>query len=160
MAGSNTKQAGVPRWSALQRWTLGVTMETARAAIEARHAMEAEFGYAMWAVEDKTTGAFVGQCGLRTVDEDYGPEIDLAYHYLRTSWNRGYVTETVIAVLGHGLGSIGLDRIVAVAMQDNVGSWRVMEKSGMRYEGLATYSGMADLKKCAAERQWWRPPHN
>jgi hypothetical protein len=53
----------------------------------------------------------------------------------------------VIAVLGHGLGPRGLDRIVAVAMQDNVGSWRVMEKSGMRYEGLATYSGMADLKK-------------
>jgi hypothetical protein len=25
MAGSSTKQAGTPRWSALQRWTLGVT---------------------------------------------------------------------------------------------------------------------------------------
>jgi MFS family permease len=25
MAGSSTKQAGAPRWSALQRWTLGVT---------------------------------------------------------------------------------------------------------------------------------------
>jgi RimJ/RimL family protein N-acetyltransferase len=65
------------------------TMATAQAAIESRHAMEAELGYAMWAVEDKTTGAFVGQCGLRAVDEDYGPEIDLAYHYLRTSWNNG-----------------------------------------------------------------------
>lgn len=43
--------------------------------------MEAELGYAMWAVEDKTTGAFVGQCGIRAIDEDYGPEIDLAYHY-------------------------------------------------------------------------------
>jgi ribosomal-protein-alanine N-acetyltransferase len=104
-------------------------------------------------VEDKTTGAFVGQCGLRAVDEDYGPEIDFAYRYLRTSWNKGYATEAVIAVLGHGLGSIGLDRIVAAAMAGNVGSWRVMEKSGMRYEGLATYSGMADRKKYAAERQ-------
>ena len=60
-------------------------------------------------------------------------------------------------MLGHGLGPLGLDRIVAVAMQDNVGSWRVMKKSGMRYEGLATYSGMADLKKYAAERHWWQP---
>jgi MFS family permease len=25
MTGSSTKQAGAPRWSALQRWTLGVT---------------------------------------------------------------------------------------------------------------------------------------
>jgi len=28
----------------------------------------------------------------------------------------------------------------------------------MRYEGLATYSGLAGLKKYAAERQWWQPP--
>jgi RimJ/RimL family protein N-acetyltransferase len=75
-------------------------------------------------------------------------------------WNKGYGTEAMIAVIGHGLGSIGLDRIVAVAMAGNVGSWRVMEKSGMRYEGFATYSGMAGLKKYAAERQWWQPPHS
>ena len=61
---------------------------------------------------------------------------------------------------GHGLGSIGLDRIVALAMADNVGSWRVTEKSGMRCVGLATYSGMADLKKYAADRQWWQQSHN
>jgi len=30
----------------------------------------------------------------------------------------------------------------------------------MRYEGLATYSGLAGLKKYAAERQWWQPPHS
>ena len=66
----------------------------------------------------------------------------------------------MIALLGHGVGPLGLDRIVAVAIQDNVGSWRVMEKSGMRYQGLAIYSGMAALKKYAAERQWWQPPHN
>ncbi len=29
MAGSSTKQAGAPRWSALQRWTLGVTSTAA-----------------------------------------------------------------------------------------------------------------------------------
>lgn len=55
----------------------------------------------VWAVEDKTTGAFAGQCGLRAVDEDYGPEIDLPYQCPRISRNKGYGTETVIAVLGH-----------------------------------------------------------
>lgn len=33
--------------------------------LSARHAMEAELGYAMWAVEEKATGTFIGQCGLR-----------------------------------------------------------------------------------------------
>ena len=58
-------------------------METFQEVIERRHAMEREIGYTMWAVDDKTTGTFVGQCGIRPVQEDAGPEIDLAYHYTR-----------------------------------------------------------------------------
>ena len=123
-----------------------------------RQAMERELGHAMWAVEDKTTGAFVGQCGLRPVDEGAGPEIELAYHYTRTCWNRGYGTEAAIAVLAHGLGPVGLDRVMAVVVPENVGSWRVMEKAGMRYEGLADYFGMEGLKKYVAARDWWSSP--
>lgn len=42
------------------------TMETFAEVMERRHAMEREIGYAMWAVDDKATGTFVGQCGIRT----------------------------------------------------------------------------------------------
>ena len=135
------------------------TVEIFQEVIERRHTMEREIGYAMWAVDDKTTAAFVGQCGIRPVDEGAGPEIDLAYHYTRASWNKGYATEAVIAVLAHGLGPVGLDRIMAVAMPANIGSWRVMEKAGMRYQGLVSYYGLEGLKKYVAERGWWsRPP--
>ncbi len=130
-------------------------------AIESRHAMEREIGYAMWAVDDAATGTFVGQCGLRpakSMDEHAGPEVDLAYHFVRASWNKGYATEAAIAVLGHGLGQIGLDGIMAVVVPENVGSWRVMEKAGMRYEGLADYYGLKGLKKYVADREWWSPP--
>jgi RimJ/RimL family protein N-acetyltransferase len=127
-------------------------------ALTARHAMEREHGFAMWAVEEKATGAFVGQCGLRPVDEGGGPEIDLAYHYAPASWGRGYASEAVVVVLGHGLRTIGLNRIMAVAMAENVGSWRVMEKTGMRYEGIVSYYGLDGLKKYHADRIWWKPP--
>jgi RimJ/RimL family protein N-acetyltransferase len=137
-----------------------VTMETFQEVLERRHAMEHEIGYAMWAVDDKATGTFVGQCGIRPVEEDAGPEIDLAYHYTRASWNKGYGTEAVIAVLAHGLGPVGLDRIMAVAVPENTGSWRVMEKAGMRYEGLVDYYGLEGLKKYVADREWWRPPRD
>jgi [ribosomal protein S5]-alanine N-acetyltransferase len=134
------------------------TIEQAQRAIGERQAMERELGHAMWAVENKTTGTFVGQCGLRPVDEGAGPEIDLAYHFTRASWNEGYGTEAAIAVLAHGLGPVGLDIIMAVVVPENVGSWRVMEKAGMRYEGLVDYYGMQGLKKYIAAREWWRPP--
>lgn len=61
-------------------------------------------------------------------------------------------------MLGHGLGTVGLESLLAVVEPENVGSWRVMEKTGMRYEGIATYYDMPGLKKYVAERQWWKPP--
>ena len=61
-------------------------------------------------------------------------------------------------MLGHGLGSVGLDQIMAVAMAGNVGSWRVMEKAGMRYQGLVNYFGLEGLKKYVADRDWWTAP--
>jgi len=139
----------------------GPTMESFEHAIESRHAMEREIGYAMWAVDDKTTGTFIGQCGIRpakSMDANAGSEIDLAYHFGRVSWNKGYATEAAVAVLAYGLGPLGLDRIMAVAEPANVGSWRVMEKIGMRYDGLADFYGLTGLKKYIAERAWWNPP--
>jgi [ribosomal protein S5]-alanine N-acetyltransferase len=63
------------------------TTETFQAVIEGRHAMEREIGYATWAVDDKMTGTFIGQCGIRPVDEGAGPEVELLYHYIRASWS-------------------------------------------------------------------------
>ena len=134
------------------------TMELAHRVIGERQAMERELGHTMWAVDDKATGTFVGQCGLRPIDEGAGPEIDLAYHFTKACWNKGHATEAVIAVVAHGLGSVGLDRIMAVIVPENVGSWRVMEKAGLRYDGLVNYYGMEGLKKYVAERRWWRSP--
>jgi [ribosomal protein S5]-alanine N-acetyltransferase len=70
----------------------------------------------------------------------------------------GYATEAAIAVIGHGLGPAGLTAIMAVAVAENIGSWRVREKAGMRYQGLVDYYGMKGLKKYVAAREWWRPP--
>jgi RimJ/RimL family protein N-acetyltransferase len=60
--------------------------------------------------------------------------------------------------LGAQRGSIGLDSIMAVAVPGNVGSWRVMEKAGMRYERLADFYGLKGLKKYVADRDWWSAP--
>ena len=126
------------------------TMESFQNAIERRHAMERDHGYAMWAVDVRETGAFVGQCGFQPVERT-GPEVELAYHFNRASWNKGYATEAATEVLAHGLGSIGLDRVIALVVPENIGSWRVLEKIGMRYEGLADYYDLTGLKKYVAD---------
>jgi RimJ/RimL family protein N-acetyltransferase len=132
------------------------TMDAFWSTIERRRVMEREHGFAMWAVDVKETGAFAGQCGLQPVERT-GPEVEIAYHFNKAEWNKGYATEAAIAVLGHGFGPIGLDRVIAVVVAENMGSRRVAEKAGMRFEGAATYYGMPGLRKYVAERGWWTP---
>ena len=54
--------------------------------------------------------------------------LDPAHH------GRGYATEMVGAALDLAFGDLGLRRVTAGCFADNVASWRVMEKSGMRHE--------------------------
>jgi ribosomal-protein-alanine N-acetyltransferase len=127
-----------------------LTLDDVPTMLERRHAMERERGFSVWAVDEKSTGSFVGQCGLVPV-EGKGPEIEIAYHFNKASWGKGYATEAAAAVVAHGLGTLGLDRIIGVVMPENIASCRVLEKSGMRFEGTATYYGIPGVKKYVAE---------
>ena len=133
------------------------TLESMSKSVARRMAMEAEHGHGLWAVERRDTGELIGDCGLMLV-EGTGPEVELAYHYKPSAWNHGFGTEAAIACLGQAFGRIGLDRVIAICVPENVGSWRVMEKAGMRYETTADYYGLIGLKKYVADRATWREP--
>jgi RimJ/RimL family protein N-acetyltransferase len=75
------------------------------------------------------------------MDENAGSEIDLAYHFARASWNKGYATEAAIAVLTQGLGPIGLDSIMAVVVPENVGSFLHDSPSGCATRASRTTTG-------------------
>lgn len=122
--------------------------------VERRSALERERGHTVWAVEDKLTGTFVGQCGLYPT-EWKGPEIELAYHFRIAAQNNGYATEAAAAALAHGFTHAGLERIIALVMPANIASRRVAEKAGMRREGTASYYGIEELLLYVGEREWW-----
>jgi ribosomal-protein-alanine N-acetyltransferase len=96
-------------------------------------------GFGMWAVVDKNTGKMIGWCGLIYLDET--PEVEIGYGVARDYWGRGLMTEAARACLRYGFESVGLERIVAVAMPENTASRRIMEKLGMRYEKMAHHYG-------------------
>jgi ribosomal-protein-alanine N-acetyltransferase len=101
----------------------------------------AERGFGMWAVHLKENGSFVGRCGLQALAETGAVELGYTFH--RAYWRRGLTTEAAAASLQFGFETIGLPRIVAIARPANVGSWKVMEKLGMKYErtGASPYDG-------------------
>ena len=59
---------------------------------------------------------------------------DIGYVINRHYWSRGYCTEAVRAVLDAAFNHIGLHRVWAGCDVKNPGSYRVMEKLGMRRE--------------------------
>jgi [ribosomal protein S5]-alanine N-acetyltransferase len=85
------------------------------------------------AVVEISSGEVVGAAGLRVRNWQHR-RADVGYVLRRDRWGRGYITEAVGLLIGLGF-ELGMHRIEATCHPDNRASARVMEKSGMRYEG-------------------------
>jgi RimJ/RimL family protein N-acetyltransferase len=59
---------------------------------------------------------------------------DLGYTLHRDHWRQGLATEASAAILQVAFGILGLHRVWATSDVENTGSFRVMEKLGMRRE--------------------------
>lgn len=86
----------------------------------------------IFAADLKNTGALIGSCNLTLA----GEEGEMGWIVHRDYWRRGFGTEMGKALLRFGFESLGLHRILAHCMTENHGSYRIMEKIGMRREGL------------------------
>jgi RimJ/RimL family protein N-acetyltransferase len=108
-----------------------------------------ERGYGRWAVVRKDDDRVIGFNGLKYLaDLD---EVDLGYRFRVDCWGRGYATESSRAILDHGFATLGLTRIIGLALPANLASIRVLEKVGMRFEGLCDYEGQR-AQRWAIER--------
>ncbi|MDB6113872.1 MAG: GCN5-related N-acetyltransferase [Lacunisphaera sp.] len=83
----------------------------------------------------KDTGELLGSIGL--VIEEAHEKAELGYWVGVRHWNRGYTTEAARAVVGFGFETLGLNRIQSRHFANNPASGRVMEKAGLRREGVS-----------------------
>jgi [ribosomal protein S5]-alanine N-acetyltransferase len=84
------------------------------------------------AVVLQATDQLIGGCGLFLVGYR---QAELGYCFNRSFWGQDYATEAARAMVRMGFRELGLHRIYATCRPDNVGSAKVMQKLGMRYEG-------------------------
>jgi [ribosomal protein S5]-alanine N-acetyltransferase len=82
------------------------------------------------AAEDR----LIGRCGL-SISDDEPREAILWYTLHPDEWGRGFTTEAARVMTDFGFRTLGLHRIWADCDPENVASWRVLEKIGMRREG-------------------------
>jgi RimJ/RimL family protein N-acetyltransferase len=95
------------------------------------------------------SGALMGAIALNKAglfnSAELGYWIGVAY------WNRGYCTEAAKAVLEYGFNVLRYHKISARHFVGNNSSGRVMEKIGMRHEGLLQDDVMKDGKYISVE---------
>ena len=113
-----------------------------------------QHGFGLFTAIEKTSGDFVGFCGLKYLNTS--SEIEVGYRLAKRFWRRGLATEAARASLRYGFETLGLDRIVAVVQPENAASCRVIEKIGLRYEKDARFYD-TDVKYFTITRDQYRP---
>ena len=123
------------------------TVEGAREyIISGPMAMYARYGFGLFLVSLKATGAPIGMCGL--LKRDVLADVDVGFAYLPQFSGQGYATEAALATVHYGRNILGLKRIVAITAPDNEASQKVLRKLGLRHTQtlqLPAYKGPSFL---------------
>ena len=96
-----------------------------------KQAEEAPITSYQYAVVYKETGRLIGGGGINAMGH---AEVGWLLH--RDYWNLGLGSEFGAELLRFGFEELGIHRIIARCDAANIASYRVMEKLGMRREGL------------------------
>jgi ribosomal-protein-alanine N-acetyltransferase len=87
-----------------------------------------------FAIELKGGKELVGLISLRPGKKHYR-RAEVSYKIFPEHWNKGYATNALKALIQFGFEDLGLHRIEAGCAVENIGSVKVLEKSGMTREG-------------------------
>jgi RimJ/RimL family protein N-acetyltransferase len=97
------------------------------------------FKFGNWATIEKSTGKFIGLCGLSWLPDH--TDVEVSYLFEKSSWGKGYATEIARSILDYGFHDFGLMRIVALVYPQNTPSIHIIDKLGMKYEGDKIFFG-------------------
>ena len=100
-------------------------------------------GYGFWAVEEKSTGTFIGEIGFgnfkRDLDPPFGNAPEIGWILDPRFHGKGYGTEAARAVIAWGDEHFGLARTVCLIQPENQASLRIAAKCGYVEYGRTKY---------------------
>jgi RimJ/RimL family protein N-acetyltransferase len=116
--------------------TLGgvISVEETRRRLGLLVAHWEEHGFGWWLLRDAATGQFVGRGGLRYYTLEGRREVEVGYGLLSEYWGKGLATELARESVRVGFTELRVPELVSFTLPDNLGSRRVMEKAGFRYD--------------------------
>lgn len=112
-----------------------------------------------WVVILRDKNCVIGDCGFCQFHKE-ARRAEVSYAIDPTYWDHGYATEATGRVIQFGFEDAGLNRIQAICNTGNVVSERVIQKSGMQFEGVLRHyirheDKALDMKMYSILKQEW-----
>ena len=104
-------------------------------------------GFFNWAMEYKDTGKVIGNISVVRLIESIDAA-EMGYCMSQAYWGQGLMPEALRAVMDYLFDVVGLNRVAACHDANNPKSGRVMEKAGMKLEGILRAAGKNNLGIC------------
>lgn len=99
-------------------------------------------GFALWIVEDRVSGEFLGTAGLTTPVIEGVEEVEVGWHTRPGRKGQGIATEAAVAARDWAFANLDVDHLISLVRPENVPSCRVAEKLGMRVDREVDYKGL------------------
>jgi aminoglycoside 6'-N-acetyltransferase len=116
-----------------QSWNAPYPLDAAEALVaEMLHRRPSDPGWTQIGIELRSTGELIGDVAFERRD---AWEAAVGYTLAPAHWGNGYATEAVGAVVAHGLGELGHERIVAEVLPENTASIGVLTRLGFERDG-------------------------
>ncbi|MBR6705988.1 MAG: GNAT family N-acetyltransferase [Clostridia bacterium] len=104
-------------------------------------------GFFNWAIQYRENGEVIGNISVVRLEEAID-SAEIGYCLSRTYWGRGIMPEALRAVTAYLFDTVGLNRVWAGHDVENPKSGRVMEKAGMKREGILRAFGRNNRGIC------------
>jgi RimJ/RimL family protein N-acetyltransferase len=94
-----------------------------------------ENGFGLWAVIQKETKEFLGQCGL-TIQKINGKEyLEIGYLLKKKHWHKGYAAEAALGCKKYAFEILKAEKVYSIIRDNNTASQNVAKRTGMEKTG-------------------------
>lgn len=87
-----------------------------------------------WAIARKSDNKMIGAAGFNNWDH-YNNRTEISYDLAREYWHQGICSKALKKIVDFAFTKMQLNRIQASTLKENIGSIKVLEKTGFTYDG-------------------------
>lgn len=145
-----TVQANIPHYPSVY-----TRAEVAAIITRQQHRFEL-YGGGLFALIERESQCFVGDCGLifQRVDDRW--ELEVGYHLQRAYWKRGFATEAARAFRNLAFENYRIERVISLILPYNMSSRAVAERNGLVVAGETVWRGLPHLVYAIDRHAWER----